>query len=98
MAMKFSASNGEIITMKADPKEARQCYMQSLRVVPYTLRTMSEGQVAQVEAKLSPDTTECNNVESAPIPDSTGKSQEYGEIDLDPRTELKKTDPPLVNL
>jgi len=43
MAMKFSASNGEIITVKADPKEARQCYMQSLRVVPYTLRTTMEG-------------------------------------------------------
>ena len=73
MAMKFPASNGEIITVKAYPKEARQCYMQSLRVVPYTLRTTMEGQAAQAEGKPSPETTECNNVESVPTPVSTDK-------------------------
>jgi len=93
MAMKFPASNGEIITVKADPKEARQCYMQSLRVVPYTLRTTNEGQVAQVVAKPSPDKTKCNNVESAPISDSTSKSQEYEEIDLDLRAEFEENRP-----
>jgi len=50
MAMKFPATNGEIITIKADPKEARQCYMQSLRVTPYTLRTTVEGQATQTKS------------------------------------------------
>jgi len=54
MAMKFPATNEEIITVKADPKEARQCYMQSLKVIPYTLRTTVEGQAAQTVAKPSP--------------------------------------------
>jgi len=44
VAMKFLVSNGEIIMVKADPKEARQCYTQSLKVIPYTLRTTMEGQ------------------------------------------------------
>ena len=93
MAMKFPVSNGEIITVKADPKKARQCYMQSLRVVPYTLRTTMEGQAAQAVGKQSPETTECNNMESAPTPVLKDKSQEYGEIDLDPRAEFEENRP-----
>jgi len=37
-----------------------------------------------------PTTTECNNIESTLTPDLTDKSQEYGEIDLDPRAEFKE--------
>lgn len=42
MAMKFPALNGPTITVKADPKEARQCYMQSLRINLYSLKTIRE--------------------------------------------------------
>jgi len=42
MAKKFPTLNGTIIRIKADLKEARQCYIQSLKVNPYTLETVGE--------------------------------------------------------
>ena len=61
MAMKFPASNGDIITVKADPKEARQCYMQSLKISPYSVKTREEQatQTEELEAPLA----KCNHVE-----------------------------------
>lgn len=42
ITMKFLALNGLIITRKVDPKKVRQCYMQSLKVNPYSLKTVGE--------------------------------------------------------
>jgi len=96
MAMKFLATNGTIITVKADPKEARQCYMQSLKVTPYTLKTTVEGQAAHAESvtkqSLTP-ATECSNVELIPTLDLTNEDQGQGEIDLDPRAEFEESRP-----
>jgi len=48
MAMKFPVLNGTIITVMANLKEARQCYMQSLKVSPYSMNNIGE-QVTQIE-------------------------------------------------
>jgi len=53
MAMKFPAPNGTIITVKVDPNEARQCYMQSLKVNPYSLKGREE-QAIQTEEVHAP--------------------------------------------
>jgi len=92
MAMKYPASNGMIIKVKADPKETRQCYMQSLKVTPYTLRTAVEEQAAQVESAAEQSlatATECNNVELRTRPELTKEDRGHREIDLDPRAEFE---------
>jgi len=38
MAMKFPSEQGDIITIKVEPKTPRECYAQSFRVNPYTVR------------------------------------------------------------
>jgi len=53
MNMKFPGPNGAIITVKADPKEVRQCYMHSLKVSPYTLKAVEEL-VTQTEELQTP--------------------------------------------
>jgi len=63
MAMKFPAPNGTIITVKADPKKVRQCYMQSLRVNPYSLKSVGE-QATQTKEMQAP-LPECHIVEVA---------------------------------
>ena len=35
LTMKFPTLTGEIVTIKADQKQARQCYAESLKVAPY---------------------------------------------------------------
>jgi len=35
LKMKFPTLTGEIVTIKVDQKQVRQCYAQSLKVVPY---------------------------------------------------------------
>jgi len=38
MAMKFPIEEGTIIIVKANPKEVRLCYIQSLKVAPYSVK------------------------------------------------------------
>jgi len=52
MAMKFPTLNGTLITVKVDPNEAKQCYMQSLKINPYSLKAVGE-QATQTEEMLS---------------------------------------------
>lgn len=61
MAMKFPVLNETIITLKMDPKEVWQCYIQSLKVNPYSLKTVGE-QATQTEEMQAP-LVECHNVE-----------------------------------
>jgi len=61
MAIKFLAPNGAIITIKTDPKEVRQCYMQSLKVNPYSLKSVRE-QATQTE-EIQVPLAKCHNVE-----------------------------------
>jgi len=49
MAMKFHAPDGTVIIVKADPKEARQCYVKSLKVTPYSLKTITEREMQTEE-------------------------------------------------
>jgi len=44
MAMKFPREGGDIITNKVEPKMARECYTQRLRVVPYSVTKLGKGE------------------------------------------------------
>jgi len=89
MAMEFPALDGTIVTVKADPKEARQCYVQSLKVDPYSLKTRRE-QATQTEEFQTP-VDECNQVEQAAADPTTDKE----DVDLDPRAEYEGERPTL---
>jgi len=97
MAMKFPAPNEAIITVKTDPKEARQCYMQSLRVNPYSLKTVGE-QATQIEEMKAP-LVECHNLKLAAkreVPEEVTTTTEEttedmeDEVDLNPRAEFEE--------
>lgn len=95
MAMKFAALNGTIITIKADPKEAQQCYMYSLKITPYSLKTIEERatQIEELETPLA----ECNNVvleggQQSETETVTGDTIGDG-VDLDPRAEFEEGRP-----
>jgi len=83
MAMKFPAPDGTIVTVKADPKEAQQCYVQSLKVSPYSLKTIGE-RATQTEELQTP-VAECNQVEQSAI----NHTSDEEEVDLDPRVEYE---------
>lgn len=102
MTMKFPAQNGAIITVKADPKEVRQCYMQSLKVNPYSLKTVGE-QVTQIE-EMQALLTGCHNVkltakhevlEEVMATIEVAMEDREDEVDLDPRPEFEDIDSPL---
>jgi len=61
MTMKFLTLSGSIITVNANPKEARQCCIQSLKVNPYSLKMVGERATqTEVTVDLPP---ECHHVE-----------------------------------
>jgi len=78
--MKFPAADGSIITVKADTKEARQCYMQSLKIHPYSVKTIEEHetQSEQIQTPL----VECNSVDQ--------EVRGLRGVDLDPRAEFEE--------
>ena len=92
MGMKFSTPDGTIITDKALSKEARQCYVKSLKVTPYSLKTVAERETQT--KKLEPSSAECNNVagegEQQPRSDV---SMDREEVDLDPRAKFEEGRP-----
>jgi len=92
MAMKFSVPNGTIIAVKADPKESRQCYVESLKVTLYSLKTVAE-RATQTE-ELEAPSAECNNVVLEGEQQSKAKIlTDEKEVDPDPRAEFEEGHP-----
>jgi len=100
--MKFPTLIGTIIMVKADPKEARLCYTQSLKVNPYSLKTIGKHttQTGELQAPLA----ECNNMELAvkQEPEEMTTNNEAvvegeDEVVLDPRKKFRKAAPCLTS-
>ena len=85
IAMKFPVDNGDIITIKVDPKEARECYALILKVASYSIKSPSDA-IIEDTLELSTmvqEEEQCHNIEisSTLAKDSSG-------IDLDPHVKF----------
>jgi len=106
MAMKFPSEQDDIIIVKAEPKTARECYAQSLRVNPYTVRGTNSSAVTPPNLKVLEDNIkeECNEVEPTSTKLKTfqcfniklehkEEQEEEVEVDLDLRAEFEENKP-----
>jgi len=104
--MKFLSEQGDIITIKVEPKTVQECYVQSLRVNLYTVRgtNLSAATPPKVEIPETWIKEECNNVETTcPRPEvfqcfnietkQKEKQEDKIEVDLDPRAEFEEGRP-----
>lgn len=104
MAMKFPSEQGDIITMKAEPKTARECYAQSLRVNPYTIRGTNssaailhnieifEPSIKDIKVEttvVQSEVFQCFNIETK----HEGESKDEIQMDLDLRGEFEENKP-----